>query len=89
MMNPALPVIDLGGGTVDPARPRVSDIAAALDEAFRRTGFCYIAGTGIDPALVRGGVRRFAPLPCAPRRGPRRRSRSTSSTGATSHRSHP
>ena len=68
MMSPTLPVIDLGGGALDPASPRVSDIAAALDEAFRRTGFCYIAGTGIDPALVEAvfdASRRFHALPAA------------------------
>lgn len=51
MTSPTLPVIDLGGGVLDPANPRVSDIAATLDVAFRRTGFCYVTGTGIDPAL--------------------------------------
>ena len=62
MTSPTLPVIDLGGGALDPASPRASGIAAALDEAFRRTGFCYIAGTGIDPALVEAvfdASRRF------------------------------
>ena len=54
--------------------PAVSDrracarrtIAAALDDAFRRTGFCYIAATGIDRALVEAAFdasRRFHALP--------------------------
>ena len=66
MTSPTLPVIDLGGGVLDPRSPEVSDIAAALDEAFRRIGFCYVAGTGIDPALVEAvfdASRRFHALP--------------------------
>ena len=68
MTSPTLPVIDLGGGSLDPASPRVPDIAVALDKAFRRTGFCYIAGTGIDPALVEAvfdASRRFHALSAA------------------------
>ena len=64
-MSSALPVIDLGGGP-DPAGPRGSGTAAALDDAFRRTGFCYVAETGVDPALVDGvfdAARRFHALP--------------------------
>ena len=65
-MNAALPVVELGG--LDPASPRVPAIAAALDDAFRRTGFCYIADTGMDPALLEAvfdAARRFHALPGA------------------------
>lgn len=60
----ALPVIDLGG--LEPASPPASAVAAALDDAFRRIGFCYIAGAGVDPALVEAvfdSSRRFHALP--------------------------
>ena len=65
-MNAALPVVELGG--LDSASPRVPAIAAALDDAFRRTGFCYIADTGMDPALLEAvfdAARRFHALPGA------------------------
>lgn len=68
MTSLALPVIDLAGGVLDPASPGVSDTAVALDEAFRRIGFCYIAGTGIDPVLLEAvfdASRRFHALPAA------------------------
>jgi isopenicillin N synthase-like dioxygenase len=59
-----LPVIDLGGlcGEND------SEIAIglSLDDAFREIGFCYIANTGVDPALVAAvfeASRRFHALP--------------------------
>ena len=65
-MSPALPVIDLGG-IPDPASgPCGPEIAASLDSAFSRTGFCYIAGTGVDPTLVEAvfaASRRFHSLP--------------------------
>ena len=65
-MSSALPVVDLGG-VPDPASgPRAPEAAAALDDAFRGTGFCYIAGTGVDPALVDAvfdASRRFHALP--------------------------
>ena len=63
-MSSALPIIDLGG--FDPARTPDPGTAAELDGAFRRTGFCYIAGTGVDPALVEAvfdASRRFHALP--------------------------
>ena len=63
-MSHALPVIELGG--VDPVGPWSPNTAAALDDAFRRTGFCYIADTGVDPALVEAvfdASRRFHALP--------------------------
>ena len=65
-MNPALPVIDLDG--FSPKSPHGPEIAAALDDAFRRTGFCYIADTGMDPALLEAvfdAARRFHALPGA------------------------
>lgn len=62
-MVQTLPVIDLDG--LDPASP--SRIAAAqLDAAFRGTGFCYIANTGIDEDLIEAAFdasRRFHALP--------------------------
>ena len=65
-MSSALPVIGLGG-VPDPASSRrAPETAAALDDAFRRTGFCYIADTGVDPALVEAvfdASRRFHALP--------------------------
>ena len=63
-MSPALPVVHLDG--FEPGSPRAPEIAAALDDAFRRTGFCYIADTGVDPALVEAvfdASRRFHALP--------------------------
>ena len=63
-MSPVLPVIDLGG--FDPSRPPDPRIATELDDAFRRTGFCYVAHTGVDPALVEAvfdASRRFHALP--------------------------
>ena len=64
-MSRALPVIGLGDGLA-PESLRAPEIAAALDEAFRRTGFCYIADTGVDPALVEAAFdasRQFHALP--------------------------
>ena len=46
----SLPLIDLDG--LDPASPRRAAIAAELDDAFRRIGFCYIVNTGIEQRLV-------------------------------------
>ena len=66
----ALPVIDLGG--LGPAIPRASAVAAALDAAFRRIGFCYIVDTGVDPALVEAmfdSSRRFHALPAEAKPG--------------------
>ena len=63
-MSSALPVIELGD--LAPESPRAPEIATALDDAFRRTGFCYIADTGVDPALVEAvfeASRRFHALP--------------------------
>ena len=65
-MDTTLPVIDLEG--LEPTGARRPQIAAALDDAFRRTGFCYVAGTGVDSALVEAvfdASRRFHALPAA------------------------
>ena len=69
-MSPALPIVELGGldPAIDPAASRVHAVAAELDDAFCRIGFCYIAGTGVDPALVASvfdASRRFHALPAA------------------------
>lgn len=56
-----LPVIDIGDLGAGDDR-----IALALDDAFRHIGFCYIANTGIDRALLDGvfsASRRFHALP--------------------------
>ena len=63
-MSPTLPVVHLDG--LEPGGSRAPEIAAALDDAFRRTGFCYITDTGVDPALVEAvfdASRRFHALP--------------------------
>ena len=68
-MTPTLPAIELGG--LDHAGRWSRDTAAALDDAFRRTGFCYIADTGVDPALVEAvfdASRRFHALPAPAKR---------------------
>ena len=65
-MDMTLPVIDLDG--LDPTSTRRAAIATALDDAFRRTGFCYVAETGVEPALVEAvfdASRRFHALPAA------------------------
>ena len=62
-MKTALPVIDIDG--LDPTSSRVPEVAAALDEAFRNTGFCYIANTGIDVATIEAvfdAARKFHAL---------------------------
>jgi isopenicillin N synthase-like dioxygenase len=59
-----LPVIDLGGLRADESSE--TTIGRSLDDAFREIGFCYIANTGIDPALVAAvfdASRRFHALP--------------------------
>lgn len=59
-----LPVVDLDG--LDATSPRRTAIAAELDAAFRDTGFCYVANTGLDPSLTRAAFaasRRFHALP--------------------------
>lgn len=49
MSGSAIPVIDLGNSTTAAGR----DVAAReLDQAFSEVGFCYIASTGVEPALV-------------------------------------
>lgn len=61
-----LPVIDLDG--LRPDSPHRDDIARRLDAAFREIGFCYIANTGIDPALTQAcfdASRAFHALPDA------------------------
>ena len=63
-MSPALPVVHLDG--LEPGSPRAPGTAAQLDDAFRRIGFCYVADTGLDPALVEAvfdASRRFHALP--------------------------
>jgi isopenicillin N synthase-like dioxygenase len=64
-----LPVIDLGGL---PADEQSEDrIGRGLDHAFREIGFCYIANTGIDPALIAAvfdASRRFHALPMPKKR---------------------
>ena len=67
-MDTTLAVIDLDG--LEPTSTRRAAIAAALDDAFRRTGFCYVAETGVEPALVEAvfdASRRFHALPAAAR----------------------
>lgn len=66
--NPSteLPIIDLDG--LKPNSPDRPAIAKELDRAFRRIGFCYIANTGIDPALTDAcfaASRSFHALPDA------------------------
>ena len=62
-MATSLPVIDVD--RVDLESPRAPEIARAVDDAFRRTGFCYVANTGIEANLI-GAVfdaaRRFHAL---------------------------
>ena len=68
-MSPTLPVVHLDG--LEPGGSRAPEIAAALDDAFRRTGFCYITDTGVDPALVEAvfdASRRFHALPAEAKR---------------------
>ena len=52
----SLPVIDLRQMQGDEAAETA--IGRELDDAFREFGFCYIANTGIDPAVQ--------PIPVAP-----------------------
>lgn len=65
----SLPVIDLRQMQGDEAAETA--IGRELDDAFREFGFCYIANTGIDPA-VRAAVfqasRRFHALPMEAKR---------------------
>lgn len=59
-----LPVIDLDG--LKPGGARRPAIARELDAAFREIGFCYIANSGIDPALTEAcfaASRAFHALP--------------------------
>ena len=62
-MATSLPVIDVD--RVDLGSTRAPEIARAVDDAFRRTGFCYVANTGVEADLV-GAVfdaaRRFHAL---------------------------
>jgi isopenicillin N synthase-like dioxygenase len=63
-----IPLIDMRGLGDAAADAR---IAGALDLAFRDTGFCYFAETGIPPALVEqifDASRRFHALPEAAKR---------------------
>jgi isopenicillin N synthase-like dioxygenase len=56
-----LPILDLGRLEGDPA-----PLAASLDEAFSRIGFCYFANTGIDQGLIEAAFaasRAFHALP--------------------------
>ena len=62
-MTAALPVIDVA--RVDLRNPRAPEIARALDDAFRRIGFCYVANTGIEANLIASvfdAARRFHAL---------------------------
>ena len=62
-MTASIPVIDVEGA--DLASARVPEIALAIDDAFRRTGFCYVANTGIDAGLTEAvfdASRRFHAL---------------------------
>jgi isopenicillin N synthase-like dioxygenase len=59
-----LPVVDLEAFRFDEAG--AGRIASSLDAIFRDIGFCYIANTGIDPALVTAlfdASRRFHAQP--------------------------
>lgn len=47
-----VPVVDVGPALADNAVGRV-DVAAAIDEACRTSGFFVITGHGIDPELLR------------------------------------
>lgn len=68
-MLSGLPVIDLGGMPDDEAAEKA--IGRMLDKAFRETGFCYFANTGVDPALIAAmfdASRRFHAQPMAAKR---------------------
>jgi isopenicillin N synthase-like dioxygenase len=59
-----IPVIDLAG-SFDDGLAR-ADVAAAIHQACRETGFFYISGHGVDPALIDAQIesaRRFFRLP--------------------------
>ena len=45
---PQLPIIDFGGSD----HGRETELAGAIDKAFRSVGFCYFANTGISQALI-------------------------------------
>lgn len=60
-----IPVIDLAGSEHGPARDAA---ASAIHRACRETGFFYITGHGVDPALTAGQIdaaKRFFALPAA------------------------
>ena len=62
-MATSIPAIDVDGA--DLASPRVPEIARAIDDAFRRTGFCYVTHTGIEAKLTEAvfdASRRFHAL---------------------------
>ena len=62
-MTASIPVIDVDGA--DLASIRVPEIARAVDDAFRRTGFCYVTNTGIETGLTESvfdASRRFHAL---------------------------
>ena len=62
-MAASIPEIDIDAA--DLASPRVPEIARALDGAFRRIGFCYVANTGIESNLTEAvfdASRRFHAL---------------------------
>jgi isopenicillin N synthase-like dioxygenase len=64
-----LPVIDLGG-LADNDAAEIT-IGRHLDDAFRNAGFCYIANTGIDPAVIAAvfdASRRFHAMPMQSKR---------------------
>ena len=50
---PNLPVLDIADFLADPAGQAASHFVQELIETCRGTGFCYLTGHGIDPALER------------------------------------
>ena len=62
-MATSIPAIDVHGA--DLASARVPEIARAIDDAFRRTGFCYVTNSGIEANLTEAvfdASRRFHAL---------------------------
>ena len=47
-MAATIPILDVDGA--DLASARKSEIARAIDDAFRSTGFCYVTNAGIEKA---------------------------------------
>ena len=62
-MAATIPMVDVDGA--DLASARKSEIARAIDDAFRSTGFCYVTNTGMDAGLTEAvfdASRRFHAL---------------------------